>query len=93
METHVARALGKPILDSATLARLDVLERWEYAGLSDYFAQTLRKIEKARAQYGMDYLGRDDASFVANVSEELLDVSGWAAMRHIKLARSNPPVK
>jgi len=69
------------------------LETFEYAGLQAYFQAVLAKIEKSRAAYGMDYLKRTDADFVGQINEELLDVSGWAAMRHIKLTQPRPVPK
>ncbi|HUU98825.1 MAG TPA: hypothetical protein VM487_24095 [Phycisphaerae bacterium] len=64
------------------------LELWEYEGLQDYFALVLRKIEAGRAEYGMDYLTRSDESFREQIEEELADLSGWSAMRHLKLTRT-----
>ena len=64
------------------------LEAWEYEGLQDYFALVLRKIEAGRAEYGMDYLTRSDESFREQIEEELADLSGWSAMRHLKLTRT-----
>ncbi len=66
------------------------LETWEYEGLQDYFALVLRKIEAGRAEYGMDYLKRTDESFRDEIAEELADLSGWSAMRHLKLMRQKP---
>ena len=62
-----------------------VLEEWEYWQIVDYFRLVLRKIERGRAEYGMDYLKRTDASFQENIEEELADLSGWSAMRYCKL--------
>ena len=67
------------------LAISGALETWEYNLLLDYSDRTLKKIEAGRKGYGMDYLKRSDKSFMDEIDAELADLSGWAAMRYIKL--------
>ena len=61
-----------------------VLHQWEYDLLERYFQLVVNKIERGRAEYGMDYLNRSDESFSEEIDEELADCSGWPAMMFLK---------
>ena len=60
------------------------LEPFEYEHLEAYFDLVIRKIEKGRAEYGMDYLNRSDESFREQIDDELADLTGWPAMQYVK---------
>lgn len=68
---------------SVCIGQGDILEPWEYSQLNEYLSLVLRKIERGRAEYGMDYLKRTDADFAAQIDAENADEAGWAAMRFI----------
>lgn len=68
-----------------TLRANGKLKKGEYKGLQKYFQLVMDKIERGRSEYGMDYLARGDDSYAHQLSEELADLSGWSAMRFLKL--------
>ena len=61
------------------------LEPWEYEGLAEYLELVVRKLEKSRKDRGMSYLDKNDADFIAEINEELIDLNGWAATRFLRL--------
>jgi len=63
------------------------LKKKEYKLIEEFTKKLTKKLEKARKEYGMNYMKLNKKKTMDEIEEELLDIVGWGLMFWMKLKR------